>query len=287
MTPPLAHAALMALDLPELRRRMAAHKVARPGDPFSAAMGPWMADKAALAFAIERKEGEAASPPFFITVQPQPMEGMRVQPELDFYAMTPTRRHERPEPSPDPDEEPMPTKNPPRPAGDPQERLAQLLARLHHNEETKNAGAAYVTRADIWKHCAAHGLEVPEEARKRSIPPPTAAQRPKLPKVRAAEHPEGDPAKLEMARSIAKATPSFAAGMAEMARRGCLVAPFGGDLGAAPTPAARIRALRSQALDILPELEDLTPEQAREVRTELSLLSETLVLGSHLSERSA
>lgn len=281
------HATLMALDLPELRRRLAEHKAARPADPFAPGMAKWMTDKDALAFAIDRKEGEAASPPFFITVQPQPMEGLRVQPELDFYAMTPTRRHERPEPSPDPDEEPMPTKNPPRPAGDPQERLAQLLARLHHNEETKNAGAGYVTRADIRKHCAAHGLEVPEEARKRSVPPPTVAQRPKLPKVKATEHPEGDPAKLEMARSIAKPTPSFAAGMAEMARRGCLVAPFGVDPGAAPTPAARIRALRSQALDILPDLEDLTPDQARDVRRELGLLSETLVLGSHLSERSA
>lgn len=287
MTPPLAHAALMALDLPELRRRLAVHKAARPGNPFSAAMGPWMADKDALAFAIERKEGEAASPPFFITVPPQPMEGLRVQPELDFYAMTPTRRHVRPEPSPDPDEEPMPTKNPPRPAGDPQERLAQLLGRLHHNEETKNAGAAYVTRADIRKHCAVHGLEVPEEARKRSVPPPTAAQRPKLPKVKRIDSTAPAPATA----TLETATPAASAEQRATTPRAPSAAhpvAQGTAQSSVPThPAARIRALRSQALDILPDLEDLTPDQARDVRRELGLLSETLVLGSHLSERSA
>ncbi len=286
MTPPLAHADLMTLGLPELRRRMAEHKAARPEDPFSRGMAPWMADKAALAFAIERKEGEAASPPFFITVPPQPMEGLRVQPELDFTAMTPTRRHVRPEPIPDSDEVPMPTKNPPRAAGDPQERLAQLMERLARNYAAKNAGAAYVTRADIRKHCGAHGLEVPEAARKRSVPPPTAAQRPKLPKVKEIDSTAPAPATAThgtatpVASAEQRATTPRARSVAHLVAKGAAQS-------AVPTPSARIRALRSQALDILPELEDLTPEQAREVLTELSLLSETLVLGSHLSERSA
>ena len=285
MTALLDHATLMALDLPELRRRLVVHQAARPADPFDRGMAEWIDTKGAIAFAIERKEGEMRSPAFTITVPPQPIEGLRVQPELDFDRMTPTRRHARPLSN----EDPMPTKTPPRPAGDPQERLTQLLARLHHNEETKNAGAAYQTRGDIRKHCAAHGLEVPEEARKRSVPPPTSAQRPNLPKKQ-----ESDAtARLRTKQEVPKDPCPRCGEPWECHRADGEGAPVcQADLGTSTalslsSPAARIRALRSQALDILPDLEDLTEDQARDVRRELGLLSETLVLGSHLSERSA
>ena len=51
------------------------------------------------------------------------------------------------------------------------------------------------------------------------------------------------------------------------------------------SPAARIRALRSQALEILPQLEDLDAEGALAANEEMDLLAKTLVLGGHLIAR--
>ena len=234
MTTGPSHAELMALDLPELRRRLAEIKGARPAQPYTPAWAEWAIQKDNLAFALECKEGELRSPAFTITVPAKPMEGLRVQPELDFKCMTPTRRHVRPQPLP---EEPMPQ------------------PRKYHTPEEKRDAKKRRQREWLAK----------KRAEKSAAPPPATA-----PHASASpEAPADTRATTPRARSVAQPVAQ------------------GAQAPAYPTPEAaqRLRGLRSQALDLLPNLEDLSLEAAREAHDELDVLAQTLVLAGKLIAR--
>ena len=148
----------------------------------------------------------------------------------------------------------------------PTARLATLLERLKGNLAAKKGKAAGITRMSIRRHCALHGLPMPPEAAIQADTCPRKFRKDPKP-VRTM------PASVKAARDFPGAP--FAGRMMQQV----------GDLGAPSSAAARLRALRSQMLEVLPELEDLEPEAARLAHEELRLLSEALVLGSHIIDR--
>ncbi len=259
-----SHASLMALELPELRRRLVAHLGARP-DPFDAGMAEWIDTKGALTFAIDRKEGELRSPAFFITVPRQPMEGLALKTEIKLHAGRPTGARRAPIHS---DEVPMPRPTPPPP-----ERLEALQNRLATAATPK---AASIVRMQIRRHCDAHGLPLPPEAALQADCCPKGYRRTTAPAPATAPHASASP----VAPAEHGAEPPRAQGAAHRP------APGAGEPAPTHSPAAaRIRALRSQALEFLPELEDLTPEEATRAHEEMDLLAQTLVLGGKLIGR--
>jgi hypothetical protein len=167
-------------------------------------------------------------------------------------------------------EVPMPRKTAPA-----AERLEVLQKRL---AATSTPRAAGIARMEIRKHCETHGLSVPPEAAlvRDSCPKKFRKTTAPAPGAQGTTHPEGDPAQLAEARRLLMPTP---AGMAEPYQR--LVEHFSPE-GPAP---ARIRALRSQALELLPLLEDMDPAQATAAHDEMDLLAQTLVLGGKLIAR--
>jgi hypothetical protein len=139
---------------------------------------------------------------------------------------------------------------------EPKARLAKMLTKL---KDLEAAGKKTdCKRNEIRRHCTTHGLEIPGNcARKPMGNPKWLKPKPEVPTP----------------HQVAAAPPEAAAPRAEVPTAG---------------PAASLRALRSQALDLLPTFEDLDQEAARACREEMDLLAETLVLGGHLiSRRSA
>lgn len=235
----------LALDLPELRRRLEAHQATRPTDIFSPEMKPWMKKKDSIAFAIELKEAEAAQKPFYITVPPQPIE-RPVQPLLRLRkAKEPTH--------PAPEEAPMPRSNPTHHRSH-QARIEHLVERIQ--AATRKGEKLYWAQQEIRDLCKAHGLEVPVEAQKRERgttkqdAPPHHLQ--DAPGQEAAMQPEPKP----------------------------LVAPKAATCGLV----GQLRGMRGQVIALLPQCDGLSPEEARAVEREIDLLADALALGVRLTQ---
>lgn len=147
----------------------------------------------------------------------------------------------------------------------PQEKLDHLLAAL---KELSDRGLKTTgKRFEIRQHCIKHQLPIPQVAFKMEPVAPSAKKAPKV---------EPAPTKT--------VAPLEAEGCAcedlGPARGKAAVQPEGG-----PGPVAKIRALRSLALEILPEMEDLDHDGARRVGDEIDLLAKVLVLGAELMGR--
>lgn len=139
---------------------------------------------------------------------------------------------------------------------EPKEKLQRLLARL--DEAKASGGNPHRIQFDIRALCEAQGWAVPLVAQRRLKPgddQPAAAR----------------PAHLEPS-AIAAMLPTPDA-MAE---------PYERLLNSTSGVAAKIRSLRSQALELLPFLEDLTPVEIRSAEEQMDLLAQTLVLGGKL-----
>ncbi|HCZ33442.1 MAG TPA: hypothetical protein DHV93_08295 [Holophagaceae bacterium] len=239
----------------------------------------------------ELEQGKAYTDPALYEVLHQTLlddiavlEGQAVPERPRLTLPTPPRR-----PDPPPTPEPKPAapaaqeKPMARPNSAPQARLATLMERLVTNLAEKKAKAASITRMNIRRHCEADGLPMPEEA---------AIQVDSCPK----KFRTGGTVKIPAGGGSLRSMPARAlladevAGPLERAEEPARV-----DLPPAikavyfydeRTPAAaRIRALRSQALDLLPDLEDLEQDAAKAAHEEMDLLAEALVLGGKLIAR--
>lgn len=172
------------------------------------------------------------------------------------------------------------------------ERLEVLQKRL---AATSTPRAAGIARMEIRKHCEAHGLPVPPEAAlvRDSCPKKFRKTAAKAPAT--APHASASPVSKAAKGAGTPGAPSAAHHPAQGAGEPHAPAPhmaFGrqlmwemGDLGAPPAAALRLRALRSQALELLPELEDLSAEAAQLAHDEMDLLAQTLVVGGKLIAR--
>jgi hypothetical protein len=132
---------------------------------------------------------------------------------------------------------------------DPQARLQELLALHAQHAAADNGGAAGLTRLRIRKHCARYELPVPELAKKRPMTTPYEARRKPAPK-NLLEWQSGLIAKMR--------------------------------LGEPPSAAARLRALRGQALQLLPLLKELNPSEAEAALAEQAALIKVLGRGVRL-----
>lgn len=128
------------------------------------------------------------------------------------------------------------------------ERLKTKLVRLRRMEAEGNKTKARQIASEIRFLCGAEGLPVPEEAAYRQTHGHAGAPAPSIP-----------------------------------GELGAPPAPFGFEAGHGPI--AQIRQLRSLALDMLPALQDLSPEAAAEAHDEMDLLAQTLVLGGKFIAR--
>jgi hypothetical protein len=157
---------------------------------------------------------------------------------------------------------------------DPQQKCDALLGRL---KAARKAGKPYHKLAHALRaHCAEQGLPLPDEARLRNHPR-TAAKAPAT-----APHASASPA----ASAAHRAEAPRAQGAAQPPAQGAGEPQAPASIPLAHTPAAaRIRALRSQALDLLPDLEDLEQDAAKAAHEEMDLLAEALVLGGKLIAR--
>lgn len=170
----------LVLDLPELRRRLEAHKGTRPTDPFGKEMQTWMKTKDRILFAIEVKEAEERQRPFYITVPPQPIE-RPVQPLLRLrQAKSSSTQEVRHADSPGkagapgalPSEVPMPRANPAS-HRNPQARIEHLVERI--KDATRKGEKLYWAQQEVRDLCKAHNLEVPQEAIGRRCKEPEGA----------------------------------------------------------------------------------------------------------------
>jgi hypothetical protein len=183
---------------------------------------------------------------------------------------------------------PDPTKPGPR-TPPPADRLADLVA--HHAQllAADEPSAAGQVRLRIRKLCATHGLAVPEVASKRPQSTPYKERKPR--KARGPRLSSASPAPATAPHASASPEVAAATGAAAPRAHGAAqLAVLGATAPTLPTPAAagRLRALRSQALEILPLLEDLSPDEAAAAHTEMDLLAKVLVLGGEfLVRRSA
>jgi len=151
----------------------------------------------------------------------------------------------------------------PRPFESPELKLDALMKRLAKAQEkgSRTCGISHAIR----EHCEAFGLPVPSAAQKVGqgrVKGGKAATESKPHRFSKAER-----------RAIGKLLPSPDA----------MAAPYEALLGAQGQPAAaRIRGLRSQALELLPILEDLSQEQIHAAEEQLDLLAKVLVLGGQI-----
>lgn len=130
-------------------------------------------------------------------------------------------------------------------------RLQELLD-LHAQHHTAgNPGAAGLTRMRIRRHCEFNGLPIPEVAIKRPTTTPYKDRKKPAPKTHEA----------------------WQRGLSAFMRYG------------PPSAAARLRALRSQAIEVLELLEDLNPAEAQAARDELTTLTKVLTLSGELIAR--
>lgn len=163
-------------------------------------------------------------------------------------------------------------KTPPTTLTDPKQVLDHLLARL--DKATKRGSKISSICHEIRTHCRLTGLQVPKEAQKKPMgrhkagQPQTEAYQPARPAAKT------EPAHVEFGRKL----------VVQIADK-LAIDPAWIDPTHSSTAAARIRALRSHALEVLPALEDLEPQAALDARVEMDLLAQTLVLGGHLIAR--
>jgi|GEM_PF-5231391 len=159
---------------------------------------------------------------------------------------------------------------------EPRAKLAKMLLDLAALTEPGNVQDN--KRYEIRKHCKVHGLEVPESCAKKPMGNPI---------WRATKAQKGSPIDTAIRVIQSIAAPTEQANPEDLVRvsydEGKPTEPS--DAPIHHSAAASLRALRSQALDLLPRLEDLTTEGARACREEMDLLAETLVLGGHLINR--
>jgi len=152
----------------------------------------------------------------------------------------------------------------------PKEKLDQMLAALKELSDRglKTSGK----RFEIRSHCAKYQLEIPQVALKQEPIPPAVK---KAGKGKGATH------QVLVPKSQAPAAEDAGCASEDLGP-GWLKVDFS---TAGAGPVAKIRALRSLALEILPELEDLDQEGARKVSDEIDLLAKVLVLGAELMGR--
>lgn len=155
----------------------------------------------------------------------------------------------------------------PMPKKTPQACLATKLARLARlRAEGRQTEVTNLT-SDIRIYCKVNDLPVPPEAEKQRGAGKAPGQTPPSSQPKAASEP------LRLALKDVgihiPASPAEAEGM-----RAAIT----------PTLAARFRALRAQALDLLPECEGLTPEEAKAAEKEIDLLADVLALGVRLTQ---
>ncbi len=183
---------------------------------------------------------------------------------------------------------------------DPQAKLAKMLAGLL---ALRAAGKKTDSkRHEIRAHCKAHGLVVPDEAHRLPMGNPRwLKDKPQmLPHQVAVEPPEDSvpvPGFEDLDQEAVRACREEMDLPAETLMLASAPGLVHSDPKPAPMlrskvdesriggPASSLRALRSQALDLLPAFEDLDQEAARACREEMDLLAETLVLGGHLINR--
>ena len=181
-------------------------------------------------------------------------------------------------------EVPMPRKTPP-----PAERLEVLRKRLAGCSNRKAEGLA---RMAIRKHCEAHGLPVPPEAaivrdsclkkfRKTAAKAPATAPYASASPVSKAAKGAGTPGAPSAAHHPAQGAGELHAPAPKLDLPPAVVVVEAAS-GSAP---AYIRALRSQALEMLPLLEDLDPTEAAAAHDEMDTLAKVLVLGGVLIAR--
>jgi len=153
----------------------------------------------------------------------------------------------------------------------PQEKLDNLLAILaDYSARGLNTSRH---RFEIRTHCVRHQLPIPEVAFKKEP----------------VDLPGRKPAKAKALPQ--KVKESAAEPVAPPAAEGCISKDLEDDaiqafvIQRGTGPVSKIRALRSLALEILPELEDLDEKVSKEVCDEIYLLTKVLALGGDLMGR--
>lgn len=169
----------------------------------------------------------------------------------------------------------VPVEKPTMPAKlNPHEKLRHLQDRLAQAGKAGKNPYRHKLQHQIRALCTVEGWPIPPEAEKTTPEGRSAigkAAHPKYRKAGATEVPAQPPFSIHPDAMKFPGAPFARRMMQQM-----------GDLGAPPSTAMRIRALRSQALDLLPELEDLSHDSASVVEVEMGLLAETLALGGKL-----
>ncbi|WP_257311168.1 hypothetical protein [Geothrix fuzhouensis] len=157
----------------------------------------------------------------------------------------------------------------PMPKKTPQACLATKLARLARLQAEDRQIEVYKLTSDIRTYCKVNGLPVPVEAERKnraqaqaSVQPKASSEPMRLALKDAGIHVPGSPAEAEAMRE-------------DLSHRLAVTSP---------EVAARFRALRSQALDLLPSCEGLTPDEAKATEREIGLLAEVLTLGVRLAQ---
>jgi hypothetical protein len=246
---------LMTLDLDQLRHLLVEHQAHRPIDVFVPEMKPWMARKDQLRFHIDLKEGiearawkDAPGPAHGWTEAAAQEVGKitKVETILPTGATKP----------------PVPATKPPVPATEPLESVTAAVAAEETSMPAHKKRLTPKEKAEAKKRYQRAWYDR-NKAKQQDAHPHQLRTKAKEVSVR------------QPKRELASESPARI-GQHELPE-GVVFLPV-----LPNAPAAKIRALRSLALELLPQLEDLDPEAARAVETEMCLLAETLALGGKL-----
>ena len=153
---------------------------------------------------------------------------------------------------------------------DPSARIEHLVKRI--KDATKKGEKLYWAQQEVRDLCQAHGLEIPPEAqKKRGIKQDAPPQQ--LESAASAGgpvQPDPKPSATEpqaLVQPLAPAAPE--------------------KLLPLPEAAARFRALRNQALELLPMCQGLSREEAAAVEHQIDLLADVLAVGVRLAHEVA
>lgn len=173
----------------------------------------------------------------------------------------------------------------PMPKKTPQACLTTKLARLGRLQAEGRQIEVNKLTSDIRTYCKVNQLPVPSEAEKRRSGPKNPSQKGRLER----KHRQGLPVPDESPHSGIATSPNpprLVGPRAILAQREAMAAlPKSGEhqLSLIPSVADRFRALRTQAVDLLPLCDGLEPEEAAAVRHQIDLLAEVLATGNRLA----
>lgn len=165
----------------------------------------------------------------------------------------------------------------PMPKKTPQACLATKMARLARLQTEGSQVEVTKLRSDIRIYCKVNQLPVPPEAEKRRSGVKSPSQKGGIER----KHPQAEapPEPLRLALKDAGIHVPGSSAEAE-SMRAALDRAYPAML---PPVAARFRALRTQAVDLLPLCDGLEPEEAAAVRHQIDLLAEVLATGNRLA----